>query len=44
MKKIILTLVAMVGITGAMNAQLIDEKDVTVTMDSPKNIPPRLNP
>jgi hypothetical protein len=33
MKRIILTLAVAVGFAGAMNAQLIDEKDVTVTMD-----------
>lgn len=33
MKRVLLTLVAAAGITSAANAQLIDEKDVTVTMD-----------
>ena len=33
MKKIALTLVAAAGVSLAANAQLIDEKDVTVTMD-----------
>lgn len=33
MKRIILTLAVAVGFAGAMNAQLIDEKDVTVTLD-----------
>jgi hypothetical protein len=33
MKKVIMTLAAVVGIATVSNAQLIDEKDVTVTMD-----------
>lgn len=33
MKKVILTFAAAIGFTAVMNAQLIDEKDVTVTMD-----------